>query len=121
MTAVPRRPGKVAWLSKQRGGQPMNEEQRRSAMADDEIVGDGGNVTVYRRPDGSRYALDKTGRGTEWSADAAIFGRARFDARDLATGLWDGSRSLEAQTGETEQAISSTRSARRRGGGFKAS
>ena len=89
-------------------------------MADDEIVGDGGNVTVYRRPDGSCYALDKTGRGTEWSTDAAIFGRARFDSRDLATGIWDGSRSLDPGSGETEPKISSVRSARRRGGGFSA-
>ncbi len=103
-----------------RWGQLMEEKQPRSAMAEDEIVGDGGNVTVYRRPDGSRYALDKTGRGTEWSADAAIFGRARFDARHLATGLWDGSRSIEARADGAEQAISSTRSARRRGSSFKA-
>lgn len=97
----------------------MDEKQLRSAMTEDQIVGDGGNVTVYRRPDGSRYALDKTGRGTEWSPDAPIFGRARFDARDLATGLWDDSRSTEVRAEGSEQTISSTRSARRRGGGFK--
>ena len=94
----------------------MSEEQHQSPMADDEIVGDGGNVTVYRRPDGSCYALDKTGRGIEWSADAAIFGRARFDSRDLATGIWDGSRSLEPDSGQPEPKISTVRSARRRGG-----
>lgn len=99
----------------------MNEEQRQSPMGDDEIVGDGGNVTVYRRPDGSCYALDKTGRGTEWSSDAAIFGRARFDSRDLATGVWDGSRSQEAPSDDAPGKISSVRSARRRGGGFSAS
>jgi hypothetical protein len=98
----------------------MNEEPRQSPMGDDEIIGDGGNVTVYMRPDGSRYALDKSGRGTEWSADAAIFGRARFDSRDLATGIWDGSRSLEPDSGQPEPKISSVRSARRRGGGFSA-
>jgi glutamine synthetase type III len=30
-------------------------------MADDEVIGDGGNVTVYQRPDRSQYALDKRG------------------------------------------------------------
>ena len=35
------------------------------AMDDDRIVGDGGGVTLYERPDGSRYALDARGRGYE--------------------------------------------------------
>ncbi len=61
-------------------------------MADDEVIGDGGNVTVYERPDRSRYALDKRGGGREIEADAPIFGRARFDARELSTGRWEGSR-----------------------------
>ena len=29
------------------------------------MIGDGGNVTVYERPDRSQYALDKRGGGTE--------------------------------------------------------
>ena len=69
-------------------------------MADDVVLGDGGNVTVYERPDGSRYALDHKGRGYEWPADEPIFGRARFDARSESTGGWDGSRSLRQPRGE---------------------
>jgi hypothetical protein len=61
-------------------------------MADDEVIGDGGNVTVYQRPDRSRYALDKRGVGKELAPDAQVFGRARFDARELSTGRWKGSR-----------------------------
>jgi len=64
------------------------------AMRDDRVIGDGGNVTVYERPDGSRYALDKKGNGSEHELDAKIFGRARFDARELASGRWEGSRSI---------------------------
>jgi hypothetical protein len=63
-------------------------------MHADRPVGDGGNLTVYQRPDGSRYALDKRGQGREWDPDARLFGRARFDARTLASGRWPGSRSL---------------------------
>ncbi|MGI8460298.1 MAG: hypothetical protein ACR2OC_01495 [Solirubrobacterales bacterium] len=62
-------------------------------MGDDEIVGDGGNLTVYERPDKSRYALDRKGHGSEWVDDGPIFGRARFDARDCSTGVWPDSRS----------------------------
>jgi hypothetical protein len=64
------------------------------SMSGDRIIGDGGNVTVYERPDQTRYALDKKGNGSEHTVDAPIFGRARFDTRDLATGHWDGSRSI---------------------------
>ncbi len=65
-------------------------------MSEDRIVGDGCNVTVYERPDRSRYALDRRGAGSEWSADDPIFGRARFDSRELSTGRWDGSRSTQS-------------------------
>ena len=62
-------------------------------MDADRMLGDGGNVTVYERPDGSRYTLDKRGHGCECQGDLPIFGRARFDARELSTGRWDGSLS----------------------------
>lgn len=62
-------------------------------MADDLIVGDGGNLTIYERPDGSRYTLDAKGRGAECASDLPSFGRARFDSRDEASGRWPGSRS----------------------------
>lgn len=45
-------------------------------MDDDRVVGDGGGITVYARPDASRYAL--------------------FDSRHLADGRWPGSRSVAA-------------------------
>jgi hypothetical protein len=64
-------------------------------MTDDTVVGDGGNVTIYARPDGSRYGLDKKGNGEERAGDEPVFGRARFDSRPLATGRWEGSRSTE--------------------------
>lgn len=69
-------------------------------MPADSVLGDGGNVTVYQRPDGSRYALDKKGNGREWKAGEAIFGRARFDARPLASGQWPGSRSTLQANGD---------------------
>lgn len=68
--------------------------RKKSAMSEDQIVGDGGNLTVYERPDGSRYALDKRGRGSEWEASAMVFGNARYDSRELATGRWEDSRSI---------------------------
>lgn len=67
--------------------------RRTFPMKADTMVGDGGNVTIYERPDSSRYALDKKGHGYECDADTPIFGRARFDAREIATGTWKGSRS----------------------------
>jgi hypothetical protein len=79
-------------------------------MGDDQVVGDGGNQTVYERPDGSRYALDHNGRGVEWGADEPIFGRARFDARESSTGVWDGSRCTPQRS---DQAVSTR--ARRHG------
>ncbi len=66
---------------------------RTFPMQADRVIGDGGNVTVYERPDSSRYALDKKGHGQECEADMPIFGRARFDARKIASGTWKGSRS----------------------------
>jgi hypothetical protein len=62
-------------------------------MDEDRIVGDGGNLTVYERPDKSRYTLDGRGRGAECDADLPTFGRARFDPRDEASGRWPDSRS----------------------------
>jgi len=67
---------------------------QRFPMQDDLVVGDGGNITIYERPDASRYALDKRGCGHECEADVLIFGRARFDARELSSGTWEGSRSV---------------------------
>ena len=84
-------------------------------MVDDQVIGDGGNLTVYERPDKSRYALDRKGTGAEWSAEAMIFGRARFDARPHATGRWEGSRSALAPG---DAALEPPR-ARRRGSRFK--
>ena len=62
-------------------------------MSGDRLVGDGGNVTVYARPDGSRYALDRLGRGYEVCFGEGVCGPARFDSRPLADGRWPGSRS----------------------------
>lgn len=80
-------------------------------MNGDRIVGDGCNVTVYERPDKSRYALDRRGGGSEWGPDEPVFGRARFDSRELATGRWDGSRSLQSEP----QPADPPRGRRRRG------
>lgn len=88
-------------------------------MADDVIVGDGGNVTVYERPDHSRYALDKQGKGTEWEADAMVFGHARFDSRELSSGRWESSRS--APQVATEDTVVPVSRARRRGSRFRTS
>jgi hypothetical protein len=68
-----------------------------SPMAADRIVGDGGGVTIYQRPDGSRYALDARGRGHELCFGEGAIGPARFDARGLADGRWPGSRSYVAE------------------------
>jgi hypothetical protein len=54
----------------------------RSPSPNDIIVGDGGNATVYRRPDGSEYALDREGRGGEGSTK--VYGPAKFDSRSQA-------------------------------------
>jgi hypothetical protein len=81
-------------------------------MSDDAVIGDGGNVTVYERPDRSRYSLDKRGAGSEWDAGAPIFGVARFDARELASGRWPGSRSRPVTPEQSAHPVSR---ARRRG------
>ncbi len=65
-------------------------------MDGDRLVGDGGGVTIYQRPDGSRYALDRDGRGYELCFGEGAIGPARFDPRDRADGVWPGSRSLPA-------------------------
>ena len=70
-------------------------------MAEDKVVGDGGNLTIYERPDKSRYALDVKGRGEECEADQLTFGRARFDARSDASGSWPGSRSRREERPDT--------------------
>jgi hypothetical protein len=66
---------------------------RKFAMSGDRILGDGGNCTVYERPDGSWYALDRAGRGTELPQRTRIIGAAKFDARTQSSGNWTGSRS----------------------------
>ena len=66
---------------------------RKFPMKADRMIGDAGNLTIYERPDLSRYALDKKGHGHECDPETPIFGRARFDARELASGTWKGSRS----------------------------
>lgn len=67
-------------------------------MDDDRIVGDGGGVTIYMRPDGSRYALDRGGRGHELCFGEGAWGPPRFDSRVLADGRWAGSRSHVRET-----------------------
>ena len=62
-------------------------------MSLDTIVGDAGGATVFERPDGSRYALDRRGRGHEVCFGEGVQGPARFDPRRLADGSWPGSRS----------------------------
>lgn len=86
-------------------------------MADDQILGDGGNVTVYERPDSSLYALDKRGSGRELPAGTPIFGRARFDARELSTGRWEGSRSTHEVRADPNE--KGAHRARRRGSNFR--
>jgi hypothetical protein len=89
----------------------------RFDMADDKVIGDGGNVTVYERPDGSQYALDRRGVGKEWDQTSTMFGRARFDAREHATGRWPDSRSIEVA--EPAAAEANPQRARRRGSRFR--
>ena len=84
-------------------------------MDEDLVVGDGGNLTIYERPDSSRYALDKRGNGHEYEAGAPIFGRARFDARDNSSGTWEGSRSLPRQVASGESETGAGPRVRRRG------
>lgn len=65
----------------------------KHSMSLDKIIGDGGNTTVYERPDGSWYALDSGGRGCELQFGTSIHGPAKFDSRHKARGDWSGSRS----------------------------
>ena len=63
-------------------------------MDEDQIVGDGGNLTIYERPDKSRYTLDTKGRGAEGANPTRPpSGALRFDSREEASGRWPGSRS----------------------------
>lgn len=87
---------------------------RRFPMADDRVIGDGGNLTIYERPDKSRYALDKRGAGHECGPEVLIFGRARFDARARSSGTWAGSRS-ELQVIPADESTSAVHQVRRRG------
>ena len=59
-------------------------------MHRDLLIGDGGGVALYERPDGSRYALDPVGRGYEICWGEGVLGPARFDARSLADGTGRG-------------------------------
>lgn len=68
----------------------------RHLMDADVVAGGDGAVTHYIRPDGSRYALDRLGRGHELCWGEGAPGPARFDSRPLADGLWPGSRSTAA-------------------------
>ena len=83
-------------------------------MESDRVLGDGGNLTIYERPDSSRYALDKRGDGHEYGCRRAVFGRARFDSRKQAIGTWEGSRSVAAVTSPWTP-LGSERRMRRRG------
>jgi hypothetical protein len=65
-------------------------------MDGDLVIGDGGGITVYARPDGGRYALDRLGGGYEVCFGEGVCGPARFDSRHLADGRWPGSRSYAA-------------------------
>jgi hypothetical protein len=84
-------------------------------MEHDRVIGDGGNLTIYERPDKSRYALDKRGRGHEYGADSPVFGRARFDARPRSSGVWADSRSAQQAVIADDLPLGSHAGARRRG------
>ena len=81
----------------------------------DRVLGDGGNLTIYERPDSSRYALDKRGQGREYEPGSPVFGRARFDSRKQSSGSWEGSRSEPKVVVPLDAAIGSERRMRRRG------
>lgn len=95
-TRAPRDPRATTHVKGFSGPKPTTTGEdgaTRWPLEGDRVIGDGGNVTVYERPDESRYALTPSGKGREMDADAPIFGRARFDSRAKATGRWEGSRS----------------------------
>jgi hypothetical protein len=73
---------------------PFPLKSRKFRMSGDAILGDGGSVTVYRRPDRSQYALDVHGQGGELASGTKILGAAKFDSRSVSSGEWAGSRSL---------------------------
>ena len=88
------RPGARHWTVDARAIlRRKGDEVSAYPMDEDRVVGDGGGVTIYQRPDGSRYALDRRGRGHELCFGEGAMGPARFDARDRADGVWPGSRS----------------------------
>ena len=87
----------------------------RYPMDADRVIGDGGNLTIYERPDESRYALDKRGHGQEYEAELPVFGRARFDSRAQSSGAWEGSRSQRQEVVSPDAAIGAERRSRRRG------
>lgn len=87
----------------------------RFPMEHDRVLGDGGNLTIYERPDSSRYALDKRGHGQEYEAGLPVFGRARFDSREHSSGAWAGSRSEPQIAVPREAPLGTHRSVRRRG------
>jgi hypothetical protein len=89
--------------------------QRKFPMEQDRVLGDGGNLTIYERPDSSRYALDKRGHGQEYEAGSPVFGRARFDSREQASGAWEGSRSEPQVATPSEGPLGSHARMRRRG------
>jgi hypothetical protein len=89
--------------------------QQKFPMEQDQVLGDGGNLTIYERPDSSRYALDKRGNGQEYEADLPVFGRARFDSREQSSGVWAGSRSELQVAMPREEPLGSQRRMRRRG------
>jgi hypothetical protein len=84
-------------------------------MESDRVLGDGGNLTIYERPDSSRYALDKRGHGHEYELGGPVFGRARFDSRKQSSGAWEGSRSAPQVAVPPDAALGSERHMRRRG------
>jgi hypothetical protein len=88
---------------------------KRYPMDGDQVIGDGGNLTIYERPDETRYALDKRGQGREYEASLPVFGRARFDSREQSSGAWEGSRSERQNAVSPDIAIGAERRSRRRG------
>jgi hypothetical protein len=84
-------------------------------MEGDRVLGDGGNLTIYERPDSSRYALDKRGHGREYELDGPVFGRARFDSRLQSSGAWEGSRSKPQEPASADTPLGSQPRMRRRG------
>ena len=84
-------------------------------MEGDRVLGDGGNLTIYERPDSSRYALDKRGRGREYELEGPVFGRARFDSRKQSSGAWEGSRSEPQKVVSEDIEVGAGHRVRRRG------